>query len=216
MDTALRFAAVYIVPIFELIPVLIGILGYKYLTRPVKLVFYFAILNVVMDSLNSIMAVFFHRPSKPYVDTLAILAFPLISVFYMLVLSKKWKVPIIILLGIYYLLWITDYWFIEPDNAMNVYPLALESILIMLYAMVYINQQTQTNIEEQWSANPINWISSGFLIYCASSVLLTLFYDLMLKMNLSITVFSVLQEINTLAAVIQIILISIGIFKCKQ
>src|ERR1700761_1369107 len=103
MVTALRFAAVYIVPIFELIPVLIGILGYKYLTRPVKLVFYFAILNVVMDSLNSIMAVFFHRPSKPYVDTLAILAFPLISVFYMMVLSKKWKAPIIILLVIYYL-----------------------------------------------------------------------------------------------------------------
>ncbi len=216
MDSVLRFAAVYIIPVFEFIPVLIGILGYKHLTTPIKLIFYFAILNLLMDSLNSIMAVFFHQPSKPYVDALAILAFPLISVFYVLVLNKKWKTPIIILLVAYFLLWIADYWFIEANSAMNAYPLALESVLIMLYAIVYMNQQTQTNIEEPWSVNPINWISSGFLIYCASSVLLILFYDLMLKMNLSITVFSVLQEINTLAAVIQVILISVGIYKCRH
>ena len=99
---------------------------------------------------------------------------------------------------------------------MNVYPLAMESILIMIYATVYMNQQTLTNIEEQWSANPFNWISSGLLIYCASYVLLTLFYNLMLEKNVSLTFFIILWEINTLAAVIQSILISIGIYKCKQ
>jgi len=216
MVSAFKFAGVYIIPFFEFIPVLVGILNYKYLNKPLKIIFYFSILYVLMDSLNSVMAVIFHQQSKPYTDTLAILEFPVISAFYMQVLNKKWKTPIIILLAVYYLLWIADYWFIEANSPMNVYPLALESILIMLYAVVYINQQTQTNIEEQWSTNPINWISSGFLIYCASYVLLTLFYNLMLEKHVNLSFFIFLWKINTLAAVIQVILISIGIYKCRQ
>jgi hypothetical protein len=216
MVAAFKFAGVYIIPFFELIPVLVGILSYKYLNKPLKIIFYFTILYVVMDSLNSVMAVVFHQQSKPYTDTFAILELPFISAFYMQVLGKKWKAPIIILLVVYYLLWIADLWFIEPDSPMNVYPLALQSILIMLYAIAYMNQQTQTNIDEQWSANPVNWISSGFLLYCASCVLLTLFYNQMLEKHIDLTLFIILWEINTLAAVIQVILISIGIYKCRQ
>lgn len=216
MVSAFKFADVYIIPFFELIPVLVGILYYKHLSKPLRLIFYFAILYVVMDSLNSVMAIIFHQQSKPYTDTLAILELPLVSAFYMQVLSKRWKTPIIILLVAYYLLWIADYWFIEPGSPMNVYPLAFESMIIMLYATVYMNQQTQTNIEEQWGANPINWISSGFLIYCASYVLLTLFYNLMLEKHVGLTFFIILWEINTLAVVIQSVLISIGIYKWMQ
>jgi len=216
MTAVLRFLVVYIIPFLEFIPVVVGILNYKHLSTPFKIIFYFALLYATMDSLNSVMAIIFHQQSKPYVDMLAVLDFPLISAFYMLVLNKKWKRTIIILLTVYYLLWIVDYWFLEVNNPMNIYPLALQSILTMLYAVIYMSQQTQTNIEEQWSANPVNWVSSGLLIYCASAVILTLFYDLMLQMNLSITVFNVLWGINTLAAVVQFILISIGIYKCRQ
>lgn len=212
----LKLIDVYIVPLFKFIPIIVGIRNYKYLTTPLKIIFYFAILSSLMDTLNSVMAVIFHQLSKPYVDTLAILDFALISAFYMLVLNKKWKTTIIILLTLYYLLWIADLWFIEANSPMNIYPLTLESILIMFYAIVYMNQQTQTNIEVQWSVNPVNWINSGFLIFCASLVLLTLFYDLMLKMHLSEKVFVVLWEINTLCSVIQFILISVGIYKCRQ
>ncbi|MGN6180030.1 MAG: hypothetical protein ACTHNW_12660 [Mucilaginibacter sp.] len=162
------------------------------------------------------MAIIYHQQSKPYVDTLAVLDFPFISAFFIQVLSKKWKTTIIIFLIVYYLLWIADYWFLEKNNPMNIYPLALQSGLTMLYAIVYISQQTQANIEEQWSTNPINWISSGLLIYCASAVILTLFYNLMLKVNLNVTVFIILWEINTLAIVVQFILIAIGIYKCKH
>lgn len=216
MVQVLKFLAVYIIPFFEFTPVLIGVLNYKYLNTPLKLILYFVLLYATMDSLNSVMAVFFHQQSKPYVDILAVLDFPLISAFYMLILNKKWKTTIIILLIAYYLLWIADYWFLEVNNPMNIYPLALQSILTMLYAVIYMSQQTQANIEAQWSANPVNWISSGLLIYCASAVMLTLFYDLMLKANLSLTVFTILWEINTLAAVVQFILISIGIYKCRH
>jgi len=216
MIQVFKFLAVYVVPIFEFTPVLVGILNYKYLNTPLKIIFYFTLLYALMDSLNSVMAVIFHQQSKPYVDTLAVLDFPLISAFYMLVLSKRWKSAIIILLIAYYLLWIIDYWFLEKNNPMNIYPLALQSVLTMLYAIVYMSQQTQANIEEQWSTNPVNWISSGLLIYCASAVILTLFYDLMLKVKLSLTVFTVLWEINTLAIVVQFILIAIGIYKCRH
>lgn len=216
MVHVLRFLVVYVVPFLEFIPVLVGILNYKYLSAPLKIIFYFALLYATMDSLNSVMAIIFHQQSKPYVDMLAVLDFPFVSAFYMLVLNKKWKTAIIILLVAYYLLWIADYWFLEVNNPMNIYPLALQSILTMLYAIIYMSQQTQTNIEEQWSTNPVNWVSSGLLIYCASAVILTLFYDLMLKMNLSMTVFTILWGINTLAMVVQFILISIGIYKCRQ
>lgn len=207
---------VYIVPLFKFIPIIVGIINYKYLTKPFKIIFYFAIVSSLMDTLNSVMAIIFHQLSKPYVDLLAVLDFPLISAFYMLVLNKKWKTPIIILLIAYYLLWVADYWFIEANSPMNIYPLTLENVLIMFYAIVYVNQQTQTNIEIRWSANPANWVNSGFLISCASLVLLTLFYDLMLKMHLSEAVFTVLWEINSLCSVIQFILISIGIYKCSR
>jgi len=85
----------------------------------------------------------------------------------------------------------------------------------MLYAVIYMNQQTQINVEKRWSENSFNWINSGFFIYVASTLLMYTFYDLMLQMQLN-AIFLVLWIINDVTLGLLYILIAIGFNKCRQ
>jgi len=210
----MRFVTLYVMPVLILIPIITGIIRYKHLTGPLKLIFYLMFVYALMISLGSVL-LFHHKSSLIYTDITAFIDFPVISTFYILILKRKWRMPIIIIAIVYAIFWVADL-FIEANSVVHVYPIIYESIFMMLYAIIYMNQQTQANIEKRWGENSYNWINSGFFIYVASTLLLFTFYNFMLRIHLNPVIFWILFIVNDVTLVLQYILFAIGFNKCKQ
>jgi len=132
----------------------------------------------------------------------------------MFILNRKWKTPLLIVTIVYVVFWVADLFF-EAKTPTNSYPIIFECIFIMLYAAIYMNQQTQANIETRWGDNSYNWVSSGFFIYVASTLLMFTFYNFLLKMQLSV-IFLLFFIINDITLILEFILIAIGFKKCRQ
>jgi hypothetical protein len=210
-----KFLSVYILPLSILIPVIAGIIRYKYLSLPLKVIFYLMIIYAIMNGVNSVLGSQ-HKWNNLSNDVLILMDFPMISVFYSMILSKQWKTPILVIAATYVVFWIADLLFIESIKGIYIYPAIFESIFIMLYAIVYMNQQTAANIDKSWSENSYNWINSGLLIYFASTLLMFTFYNTMLKMNLNVTVWIVLWSINDAALITELVLFAIAFKKCTR
>jgi hypothetical protein len=214
MVSLFRLLSIYVVPLFILIPIIAGIIRYKRLAIPLKLIFYLMLFYALISTIISVRWIH-HTPSKFYTNINSFVDFPLISAFYILILNRKWKTTVIIIAIVYALFWVADL-FIEANSTNNIYPIIYESIFIMLYAATYMNQQTQTNIEKRWGENSYNWVNSGFFIYIASTLLMFIFYDLMLKIHVNMMAFLVLGLINYVMLALEYILIAIGFNKCRQ
>jgi len=208
-----RLLSIYVIPLFVLIPIIAGIIKYKHLTIPLKVIFYLMLFYAVIAGIGSVQLAH-HISSKIVADINGFIDFPVISAFYILILNRKWRIPVIIIAIVYAIFWVADF-FIERNSPQNIYPIIYESIFIMLYAVIYMNQQTQINVEKRWSENSFNWINSGFFIYVASTLLMYIFYDLMLQMQLN-AIFLVLWIINDVTLGLLYILIAIGFNKCRQ
>jgi hypothetical protein len=214
MVNLFKFVSIYVIPLFILIPIITGIIKYKSLSFPLKLIFFLLPIYEGITVIESVQMIH-HQQSKIYVDITSFIDFPVLSAFYILILNRKWKIPILIAAVAFALFWIADL-FIEANSAMNSYPVMVENIFVMLYAIIYMNEQTKANIEASWGENSYNWINSGFFIYIASTLLLFAFYPLILKMHLNMTIFMMLFIINDAALLLQYILIAIGFNKCRQ
>jgi hypothetical protein len=209
-----KFIVNYIMPLFILIPVIAGIMKYRYLTLPLKFIFFLMIVYAVINGINSALMVQ-HQQSKLCMDILGLIDFPMLSGFYFFILNRKWRLPIIIVAAVYVIFWFIDLG-LEANSPLNIYPSIFESIFVMLYAIVYMGHQTEANIERGWSENSNNWVNSGLLIYFASAFLLFAFYNVMLRMHVSIVVFIVLWTINNIAIITEFILFAIGFNRCKR
>jgi hypothetical protein len=214
MVNLLRLLSIYVMPLLILIPIIAGIIKYRHLTTALKLIFYLMLFYAIMNGIGAVLLVQ-HKSAMIYTDITAFIDFPVISTFYILILNRKWRTPLLIVAIVYAIFWIGDQ-FIEANNTVNVYPIIYESIFMMLYAIIYMNQQTQTNVEKRWGGNSYNWINSGFFIYVASTLLFFTFYNLILKVHLNPAFFFVLFIINDVTLALQYILFSIGFNKCRQ
>lgn len=73
--------------------------------------------------------------------------------------------------------------FVQKIDANNSYAIAVESIIIILYSLLYLRHININQIENRAERNPYFWITIGILLFFTGSLFLEGFLDLLLKIS---------------------------------
>jgi hypothetical protein len=92
-------------------------------------------------------------------------------------ITGKWysKLFFIITIG-YFLLWVANILFLESIEDMNANSAVLEYTILLLLCMTYFLQLAKRDEILYFQKLPTFWIVSGFLVYCALSLLIQMSY----------------------------------------
>lgn len=200
----------YIVPAAILIPVLIGIKNYPFLTKPLKTILWFIIFSGSANLINLIM-IAFHYFTANLLHIYTIFEFLFISIYYSQFYSPKKQKRIYVLIAAFTVLCIINYLFIQNKIEFNTYTRPLEAIIIIVYSMLFILKQN--NEEQNWGDNVYNWINAGILIYFASCLFMFIFSNYLLSAGKLIN--RIVWSAHDTILMLQYILFAIGFYKCK-
>jgi hypothetical protein len=106
---------------------------------------------------------------------------------------------------------IVNYLFIQNKIEFNTYTRPLEAIMIIVYSMLYI--LNQSNDEQDWGDNIYNWINAGILLYFASCLFMFISSNYLLNAGKHIN--RIVWGAHDAILVIQYVLFAVGFYKCK-
>ena len=200
----------YIVPLTILIPVLIALKNYSFLTKPLKTIFWFLIFSGTANVINLIL-ISTHHYTATLFHIYTIFEFLFISLFYSQFYSKKHQNIIYVIISVFTVLCIVNYLFIQNKIEFNTYTRPLEAIIIIVYSMLYI--LGQNNDEQNWGDNIYNWVNTGILLYFASCLFMFIFSNYLINAGKSIN--KAVWSAHDTLLVLQYILFAVGFYKCK-
>jgi hypothetical protein len=200
----------YIVPITILIPVLIALKNYSFLTNPLKTIFWYLIFSGTANVINlTLISLHYYTATLFHIYT--IFEFLFFSLFYSQFYSKKHQNTIYIIISVFTVLCIVNYLFIQNKIEFNTYTRPLEAIMIIVYSMLYI--LNQSNDEQDWGDNIYNWINAGILLYFASCLFMFISSNYLLNAGKHIN--RIVWGAHDAILVIQYVLFAVGFYKCK-
>lgn len=101
--------------------------------------------------------------------------------------------------------------FIQNKIEFNTYTRPVGALIIVAYCMSYI---IKTGTEEhKWTDDSFNWVNSGLLLYYASGVVMFMFNNYFLKLDIwAMLIWIIIDTI----LLIEYILFAAGFYKCKS
>ncbi len=140
-----------------------------------------------------------------------IFEFLFISLFYSCFYGRKNRNIIYTIIGVFTVICIINYLFIQNKIEFNTYTRPLEAIMIIVYSMLYIFKQN--NDEQNWGDNIYNWVNTGILLYFASCLFMFVSSNYLLNAGKHIN--RIVWGAHDTILVIQFILFAVGFYKCK-
>src|ERR1700712_5572749 len=153
----------YITPGSILIAIIIALFKFKQLTFPLKVFLYFLVFSAIANAANLILSAH-HIHTTTLLHIYTPFEFAFISWFYNIVFNGKWRTTIVILISIFTVLCILNFFFLQNGLEANTYTGTLEAVIIIGYSVLYLNQQSNIENDETWGKNGLNWINIGLLI----------------------------------------------------
>ena len=154
----------YISALSSIVPAIAGIIKFRYANRPLRLITMYFLLCLAMELLAIVMS--FWKLNNNLIGDFFYMVegIMLISYFYMVYNEREFMYPAIIL-SCAYIIYGLYTSFVDPGpDAYNSSFRAGESLIIQAlaaYALIRISREVQEDI----TANPLFWITCGFLIY---------------------------------------------------
>jgi hypothetical protein len=208
----LYYYTTYITPASIAIPIIVGLLRYKLLSPPLKVLFWFLVFSGTANAASMICTA--HRiPNTIIFHIYTPIEFAFISLFYNYLFEAKWQkimLVLVIVLGIFCLV---DFFFIQNGIQVDTYPGTVEAIIIIAYSVLYLNQQSNIETNDSWGQSGLNWVNIAFLIYygCGLFMFISINYLMHASLNVNFIVWSVFDTI----LVVESILFATGLYKCK-
>lgn len=203
----------YIAGCSILIPIIIAGSSYKLLSKPLKVFFFFNIFTFILNTLNIILSSL-SIPDLYLIHLYTIFEFAFISWFYALQF-KGFTVKIIPPLVLVFSIWcVLNFFYIQTYTQLNSYTRSFESVIIIGYCLMFINNQSQTEASHKWETLSLNWINFGILIFYSCSFFIFMFSNYLLYVDKRITV--VVWGIYDVILLFENILFAIAFYKCKK
>ena len=198
-------------PLSSLIPVIIGIYNYRFLSKAGKTIFYYAIFGGVMDFVSSEMAA--HRiPNLMLLHFYTIAEFIILSIFFVQIFTKKGLVKTVQIISVLFtLLCLVNVVFFQKITQFNTYTRSLEALLIIIYCFMYFEQESRLRQAVQWQKRPNNWFVTSNLQYFACSFFLFLFSNV-INIKVKKSTFSMLWDIHGFFVMGMYLLFAIGLW----
>jgi len=215
------FSQIYmsiVVPISILVPIAIGTYRYKDLGEAMRIIFYY----LFLDGLVNILAIYLFSlrvNNLPVLHVFTIIEFLFISGFYLQVIHEgKIKRVIIAMMFIFPLLCIANFIFFQDINRFNTNTRPLEALMVMIYSLIYFAQNNEDGIEKKWVVNPINWVSTGLLLYFSGALFIFSFSNMtsLQKVSKYHSLDVLIWDIHATLLLIMYLLFAIGFSKCRK
>jgi hypothetical protein len=208
-----EFYSVYVVSVMILIPLLLGIINYRHLNKPLKTAFYLLLFSGATSLLNTILI--YHQVNDIWMfNVFIIFELGFISLMYSYILPSSWKKAILILPFAFCTLCILNQLFVQKNAEINSYTRGLESLIVIGYGVLYINQQSLETLHKTWGENALNWVSTGLLIYFASTLFMFVFYNALIKAGQ--TVGLIVWTVADTMLILEYVLFAVGFYKSRN
>lgn len=202
--------AYYIVPATILIPVFIAIFNYQALPKPFKIIFWFLIFSGTLNLVN-LIAIKHGYNSITLINIYTIFEFIFLALFYSEFFEKPGRRVIAVLMAVFTIICVINYFFIQNKIEFNTYTRPLGAIMLIVFSMLFILKQT--NDEESWTDNKYNWINAGILLYYASCLFMFIFSNYLLSASQAVN--RLVWTIHDTILIFEYILFAVGFNKCK-
>jgi len=205
-----------IVPVSVLIPIGMAASKRKNAGRPLKIIWYYLLLDCVVNVLAVVLA---NQKinNLPVLHVFTILEFVLMSYFYLSVLKQETAGRMIkYLLVIFPVFCIVNFLFFQSIYQFNTYARPVEALIIMGCSLAYFAQSNDA--ETRWSLNPVNWINIGILLYFSGALFIFSFSNLTVQeMNEKYYAINILMwNIHATLLLMMYLLIAFGFSKCSK
>ena len=162
-------------------PVLVGLYRFRYLTPALKVIFILVVTGCAVEMLG-VFGISVQGSTLPTYVVFTLLEYLLISLFYYLLARNMYLQKIIFWGSIVYMcvfLGVTNS--VEESSAHFGYLSAAESIIIVLWVLLYMRQIMHLEIDMDLKRSPTFWISTGFLLYFLGDFFLFASFSLLMK-----------------------------------
>jgi len=208
----LKLYMFYISPAFIFVPVIVGFLRYKALTITFKVLLGFLLCSCVSNVANIILS-FHHIPTTTLFHLFTVFEFAFTSWMYATIFDKRWRKTIAVMVSVFTVLCILNYFFLQNGIETDTYTGTLEAIIIIGYSLLFLYQQSNIENHNHWGQNAFNWINIAILIYfgCGFFMFISLNYIMHAGLRVNLIVWSVFDTI----LVFESLLFAIGFYKCS-
>jgi hypothetical protein len=202
-----------IAPSFILVPLITGLICYKKLPPEARVLLFYLLFDTIVNTASSWLA-YHEKTNLPLYHIATILDTALLLYFFLLVLRSTRYTPFIkTMLLLFPVLGVVNILFFQPLHTFNSYTLSLKALLIIALCFLYWWQQENPD-SNSWSAQPLNWIMSGLLLYFSSAFILFTFS------NVIITAFSrsislLIWNIHVSLSIVMYLLLARGFSKYR-
>lgn len=151
-----------IVPLSILIPILFGLLHFKFAGVGYKLLIYYLVASGLINLAAIIMASFNVR-NLPLLHLYTIVeAVFILSYLRTLFIEPPIKKVMLLVIIFFPILCILNFTFLQSIHSFNTHTRPLEAILITSFCLLHMYK---SGITENWIGKPSNWFNMGILIY---------------------------------------------------
>jgi hypothetical protein len=205
-----------VVPVSVLIPVGVAVVNRKYISKELKVIWYYLLLDGCANILAAALAELNIR-NLPVLHIYTVFEMLLLSYFYLQVLKdKKVKLGIKCLMFIFPVLCIVNFSFFQSINNFNTNTRPIEALIIMACSLAYFAETNDTGTK--WSLIPVNWINTGILIYFSGALFIFSFSNVTaVHMSKKYHAVNVLMwNIHGTLVLVMYILFAVGFSKCRK
>ncbi len=171
----------YIVPASTLFPIIVFVTRKGVASRPLKVIFTYLVVAITVNVIGTAMSKFgLHNLWLLHIYT--VLETVILLFFFTLILhGRRAKAVVWFLLIAFPLACIVNLLFLQNASVFNTYTRSVEALLIIGVSAYYWLYGSKETLDVRWTANPLNWVISGLLLYFASALFLFLFSNFVLS-----------------------------------
>lgn len=161
-----------------LLPVLTGLMNYKRLTLPFKILFYFFLATIGFELQATILGAIYHN-NLPGLHLFTVVEFMVFSLVYYLHFRKNNTVRLLISINaiVFIVVALADALFIHNIWANNTLARSYAAVSLISYTLIYLHFMFRIDDAEYSSKHPMFWISIGTLIYFGCNSMYFLLYN---------------------------------------
>jgi len=195
------------------IPVLIGSLRYRQLSKECRIIYFFTIIAWVTE-ISSYITRSMSINNMPLLHIYTVVEFTMISWFYHVLFKKMFSFsPLIFIAVLFACGSVINSVFIQRILSFNSYTRGIEAMLIIVYAVVFLYGFFFQSDTRQVTDNPALWITAGILIYFSGAATLFILSNYILPMGYQFN--KNVWALHAMLSIIMYCFITVGLWKSK-
>ena len=205
-----------IVPLSVLLPIIIGIVQFKNLPGPARIILWYVLTSGFFSGISVIVGRYFHTNNMPLVHLYTAAEVVLFTWYYRRLSGNTFKNKFYILLPVLFaILCIVNAVFFQNIYTYSSYTRSVEAIICMLFALNYFAIMASVAGDKRTLRQPAFYFNAGIFLYFSGAFILFVFSNFIIT-NLSRHNFLIIWNIHAALILLMYLFFSTGFLICKK